>query len=141
MSIERLRNPTVETFVFVGENRSNKAKEGNHTWQSCQKNGKPVLCAIQLWDALSGAGLDPKRQIFFNLWNDDGNPISSVPRKLKQMIDAGYEVVGMGKNVQRELSRLSIPHREMTHPAARGKIRRKDLYRKHVKEVLTGDVI
>lgn len=136
MKAERERENVRKMFVFVGENRSNKAREGNHTWQSCQKNGKPVLCAIQLWDALSNVGLDPDKQIFFNLWRDDGSPDPKAPKRLQKMIVNGLEIIGMGKTVQNELDRLKIPHRGIPHPAARGILRRREVYRARIKKVL-----
>ena len=126
-----------EIYIFVGENRSKTAKENGYSWQGCQQTGKPVLAMKPLWEALEEIGLDPRAQVFFNLWDDGWNPNELIPEILMEFIDSGEIVVGMGRNVQKALRELNIPHREMYHPAARGKIRRSDLYRKHVKEVLS----
>lgn len=126
-----------EIYIFVGENRSETAKKNGHSWQSCQATGKPVLSAIRLWDALKHNSLDPQAQLFFNLWNDNGKLNNLVPEILHEMAEDKEIIVGMGQKVQDELEKLSIPHRKMIHPAARGKIASKILYRRHVKEVLS----
>lgn len=126
-----------EIYVFVGENRSKTAQEKGYSWTECQKTGKPVLSAIQLWNALEKIGLNPNEQIFFNLWDDDFQENKLIPEILKEMAEDGEEIIGMGKNVQDQLKKLGIHHKEMIHPAARGKIRNKDLYANHVKNVLS----
>lgn len=123
-------------FIFVGENRSKTAIEKGYSWQECQRTGVPRLAAKPLWEALQEIGIDPNQQIFFNLWDDSWNPNPYIPDILKEMAEDGEIIVGMGKKVQTELEKLNIPHKKMTHPAARGKTRGTDLYRKHVREVL-----
>ena len=125
-----------ERLVFVGEKRSKTAQEKGYSWQECQTTGKPVLSAIRLFDALSANGLDPKLQIFLNLWRDDMNPNDAAPEILKEMAKAGETIVAMGNKVSSELEKLGIPHKRIIHPAARGKIANKILYRSHIKEVL-----
>jgi len=133
MSNER----TPGIFVFVGENRSKTAQEKGWSWQECQITG-PVLCAKTLWRALRqpGLGLNPDVQIFFNLWDDQWQPNNFIPEILKEMAEDGEIVVGMGRKVHGELLKLGIPHKEIIHPAALGKIRKISLYQKHVKSVL-----
>lgn len=126
-----------EIFIFVGENRSPLAQEKGYSWQECQRTGKPVLAAKPLWEALIQIGINPNEQLFFNLWNDDWRPNKIVPEILKELAQDGEIIVGMGRKVQKELHRLNIPHKELVHPAARGKIRRTDRWRKHVKSVLS----
>src|SRR5258706_4615034 len=124
-------------FVFVGENRSKTAQEKGWSWQTCQLTG-PVLCAKPLWRALSqpGLGLNPNAQIFFNLWDDQWRPNRFVSEILREMAEDGEIIVAMGQKVQRVLVKLGIPHKEIVHPAARGKILKAALYDEHVKEVL-----
>ncbi len=129
--------PEREIYIFVGENRSKTAEENGHSWQECQRTGIPVLSAIRLFDALTQNGLDPKAQIIFNLWGDNRKLNPLVPEILREMAEDGETIIGMGQKVQAELDKLGIPHKQMTHPAARGKIASKVLYRKHVKEVLS----
>ena len=52
-----------------------------------------------------------------------------------------WTVVGMGKIVQDQLDERDIPHLKLVHPAARGKIRRKDRYLKHCEKVLCQEVL
>lgn len=127
-----------EILVFVGESRSQTAKDKGYTWINCQVTGKPVNSAIRLFDALRSVGLDPNQQVFFNLWDDEDvlNPV--VPEVLKEMAQDGEIIVAMGHRAGNELSRLGIPHEQIIHPAARGKIASRVLYRAHVKEILGG---
>jgi hypothetical protein len=126
-----------ERYVFVGVNRSPTAQEKGYSWQECQRTGVPVLSAIKLFDALSFNGLDPKVQIFFNLWNDDRNLNELVLEELKKIAEDEMIIVGMGAKVQAKLEELGIPHLKLIHPAARGIFTSKALYREHIKEVLT----
>lgn len=126
-----------EIFIFVGENRSKTAQEKGWSWQECQRTGIPRLAAKPLLEALAEIKLNPNEQVFFNLWDDEWKPNKFIPEILKEMAEDGEVIVAMGQKVHNELTKLSIPHKEMVHPAARGKIRRTDLYRKHVKEILT----
>ena len=123
--------------MFVGENRSKTAIEKGWSWQECQRTGKPVLCAKPLWDALTEIDLNPNEQIFFNLWDDEWNKNDFIPEILKEMAEDGETIVGMGRKVQTELQKLGIQHKEIVHPAARGKIRKTELYRAHLKKVLS----
>lgn len=125
-------------FVFVGENRSKTAQEKGWSWQECQKTG-PVLCAKPLWRALSQPllGLNPNEQVFFNLWDDEWRLNKFIPDILKEMEEDGETIIAMGQKVHGELARLGIPHKEIVHPAARGKIRKSSLYDKHVRETLS----
>ena len=125
-----------EIYIFVGENRSKTAKENGYSWQECQRTGKPVLSAIRLFDALSKNGLDPRAQVIFNLWNDDGSLNRFIPEILMELAEDGETIIAMGQKVQAELQRLGIEHKPLIHPAARGKIASKVLYRKHFREVL-----
>ena len=128
-------------FVFVGERRSPRAAQMKVVWD----DGR--LAAKSLFGALVEAGLDPARQVYLNLFvepeempRDAGLDVYVVdPAALAQVAACevvGAPVVGMGKRVQRELARYSIPHLALRHPAARGKLRRRDLYRALVAETL-----
>lgn len=136
MNKERERRNTPGIFVFVGENRSKLAQDKGWSWQECQRTGIPRLAAKPLWEALIAININPDKQIFFNLWDDEWKPIRSVPKELKELTERGLEVVAMGQKVHKQLEKLGIPHREMIHPAARGKIRKTSLFRAHVKKVL-----
>ncbi|HJY98493.1 MAG TPA: hypothetical protein VJ227_02140 [Patescibacteria group bacterium] len=137
MDKERMGKPTPGIYIFVGENRSPKAKDNGLSWTGCQITGIPRLAMKPLWEAFEKAGIDPRIQIFFNLWNDDGSPSEMNRGIIKEMAGDGEIVVGMGRKVQAELQKLGIAHREMFHPAARGRIRATKLFRQHVKRVLS----
>lgn len=111
-------------FLFVGEERSELAKARNVRWED------GALAAKQLFDALRSCGIDPKRQQFTNLFERGGLT------KILAARAAGIKIVGMGKKVQLDLARRRISHLALTHPAARGRIRRKERYANHVRSVL-----
>ena len=125
-------------MIFVGERQSPKAARYGHTWQ----NGKAA--AATLHRALLAAGVDPSSCEFLNLWSVPGlkhpkrPPRREVLRDLRRAHRSGEKVVALGSIVAKELERLSIPHVPLRHPAARGKLRRRDLYEAHVREVLHG---
>lgn len=133
---ERLNRPTPAFYVFVGENRSPKAKDNGYSWTGCQITGIPRLAMKPLAEALEAVNLDWRYPIFLNLWNDDMSKNLINREIIKELADDGEVIIGMGKKVQEELKNLNIPHREMTHPAARGKIRKTNLFRHHVRKVL-----
>lgn len=108
-------------MLFVGEKRSNKAIKMGVTW----KDGK--LAAKQLFDALKYCNIEPKNQSFCN-WFEYGG-------KTKVKNYTGL-VVAMGDKVSNALSKNGIDHIKIVHPAARGKIRAKLMYCKHVKQKL-----
>ncbi len=111
-------------FCFVGESRSKLAQKMGVYW----KDGR--LAAKQLFDALAACNIDPKDQLFFNA---DTRRVLSIREAAK----SGYVVVGMGMIAQRRLNNWAIPHIKLIHPAARGKIRRKEVYIDHVRAILT----
>jgi hypothetical protein len=123
-------------FLFVGERPSHQAVKLGATWE----NGK--LAAKQLHDALRALNIDPKEQLYCNLWTTPGvGPIaeSVEPAALTYIVEQhaqGCIVVGMGAMVCWELQQHSIPHLQMIHPAARGAIRKKERYAAHVGSVL-----
>lgn len=125
-------------FFFVGERPSNRALEMNVTWRS------GALAAATLFDALRTLGLDPHRQHYRNLYAspvrgattdraDEWRAVKAIKRARKR----GLIVVGMGRIVQRVLTREGVPHLQLKHPAARGRCRLRALYHAHVREVLT----
>lgn len=124
-------------FIFVGENRSKTAQEKGWSWQECQRTGIPRLAAKPLWEALTNININPNDQIFFNLWDDEWKLNKFIPEILTEMAEDGEIIIALGQKVHTELGKLGIPHKEMVHPAARGKIRKTSLFRKHVREVLS----
>ena len=122
-------------LCLVGENRSNTAQERDWSWEGCQKEKRPRLCAIQLFNALECCDIDPydtERVRFLNLWDDKGDLDEQNIQEIQAFLESGYAIVGMGKNVQKALSELSIEHVQIIHPAARGQIRKKGAYIQHI---------
>ena len=117
-------------FVFVGEQRSQKAQQMGVTWESGH------LAAATLHGALREAGIDPSSQEYRNLWTDAGEFDFDTLDYLCSALAAGLQLVALGQKVSRELDRRSIPHIRMVHPAARGSIRKTERYRAHVRGVL-----
>jgi len=107
-------------YLFVGEKRSELAKKMKVTWT----DGR--LAAKQLFDAFVYCGIDPEKQEFCN-WFEGG--------KTKVRSYNGT-IVAMGKKVSDALTKEKINHIYIVHPAARGKIRKKELYFQHVKQAL-----
>ena len=59
-----------------------------------------------------------------------------ISKNIRRYQERGYLVIGMGRIAQEGLEGAGIRHTPMTHPAARGTIRRKDRYRRHVRRVV-----
>lgn len=123
-------------FVFVGERPSKRAVEIGATWQ----NGK--LAGHTLRRALEAAGIDPALQDYINLYSKPEPDICDYAAEhaalitIKRAQGAGCVIVGMGRIVCEVLTRASVPHLELVHPAARGKIRKRERYHQHVAAVL-----
>lgn len=111
------------SYLFVGEDRSQRAKDLKVTW----KDG--ALAAKPLFEALRACDINPDTVEFVN-WFEGGK---------KTVRETKLLVVALGKKVQAALVEEGIPHIAMIHPAARGRIRKRERYIAHVKEVLLGD--
>ena len=124
---------TARGYVFVGEKRSRRAIALGVHWE----DGR--LAARTLQDALVASGLDPREQLYANVFLDgDGHTVDPLAvTRLRRLAEAGHRIVALGRLVQRALTRAGIPHLQLTHPAARGAIRRKSTYQAHVRAVLT----
>lgn len=114
-------------ILFVGERRSQRAIDLGLTWRDGGLAAKP------LFEAIRAMGLDPLAQTFMNLWPDDSE---RVPWQRLRRIREHPRVVAMGQKVAEQLARRGIPHIQIVHPAARGKIRKRSRYVRHVKEAL-----
>jgi hypothetical protein len=124
-------------FLFVGEKPSRKALKIGARWETAQLAGRTLR------DALAALGLADAERIFINLFGDDpeapledGPRVRARARAIRAHQGAGFTVVGLGRNVQQMLERHRIKHLRLTHPAARGRIRRKELYIEHAGQVL-----
>jgi hypothetical protein len=124
------------TFVFVGERPSRRAEQLGATWQNGRLAGKTLR------EALLAVGIEPTAQVYLNLWDgpephagDEAHEAMSIAI-LRRYVKADHIVIGMGAIVCRTLIQHGIPHRRLTHPAARGAIRARDIYQAHVRAVL-----
>src|SRR5205085_7568046 len=102
------------------------------------------LAGATLFDALRNLGMDPDQQCYRNLYTapirgaatdreDEREAVSDIKRAQER----GLTVVGMGRIVQRVLTREGIPHLQLRHPAARGRDRLRARYHTHARDVLT----
>jgi len=116
-------------IVFIGEEKSPTAIKRGWSWE----DGR--LAAKQLFDGLKGAEdiikVSPKDCKFVNLFEKDGKQF------IKSRDICKYVVIALGDKVSKGLDNHAIKHYKMVHPAARGKIRKKENYIKHTREILT----
>lgn len=97
------------------------AKEKGWRWE----DGR--LAAKQLFDALDACGIPLDRCMFRN-WFEKGQP--------EQVRRHRGPVVAMGNKVQDAMTAAGVSFIAIIHPAARGRIRKKDRYAAHVAEQL-----
>lgn len=116
-------------FLFVGEKPSNKAIAMKVAWV----DGR--LAAKQLFDALKDNGIDPAEHKFENIFHQREEEIINK-EAVRRIRKTDLVVVGMGQKVQQALDLLKIKHIKIVHPAARGKIRKKERYSQHIKDML-----
>lgn len=121
------------TLLFVGECRSLTAIKKGWRW----KDGR--LAAKPLFEALEAMGVDPAKQQFCNLWTDPPYaPVITAHRiaMLRRASANGLKIIALGQRVSVELQNLDIDHVALVHPAARGRIRKRERYVAHVREKL-----
>lgn len=119
-------------YIFVGECRSATAVDRGWTWRDGHLAAKP------LFEALEAMGIDPKAQRFLNLFRDPPNAVYYNPAAVARLRAANdIVVVAMGLRQSAGLAALGIEHRTIVHPAARGRIRKRERYVAHVAEVLS----
>ena len=119
-------------MIFVGENRSPTAKARGWRWE----DGR--LAARTLFDALAEIAIDPTEQTFVNLFTDATHAWVTNPHTVRRLRATNDPIVALGQHVSERLTELGITHTMIVHPAARGKIRKRELYRAHVREALAG---
>jgi hypothetical protein len=119
-------------LVFVGERRSPRAIKLGVKWEDGRLSGKT------LFDALRAAGIEPTAHLYLNLFREEpGRRIDRAAlRRVRALARQGLLVVGLGCKVQRALDHAGVAHRPLTHPAARGAVRRRAVYQAHVAAVL-----
>lgn len=125
----------MKKILFIGQERSKVAQERNVYWED------EAQCANQLFRALRANKIDPNNCQFVNLFTDESDGVKYKEKSINQSglnkikKWKGY-LVGMGNLVQQKLCELNIKHIEIIHPAARGAIRLKENYIRHIKENL-----
>jgi hypothetical protein len=122
MPVLRLGEAAMSWLLIVGEERSPKAIRMGVRWED------EALAAKPLFEALRACGLDPLADCRFVNWFEGDGP--AVVR--------GWTgpVVALGRKVEKALGREGRAFVFVTHPAARGAIRRRDRYVAHVGEQL-----
>jgi hypothetical protein len=108
----------MKKYLFVGEERSERAKQMNVTWVSKR------LCAGHLSKAVEALGINWDECEFLNVFEVDIRDI----RGFKGV------VIAMGRKVERELKKAEIRHEFIYHPATRGTVRNIENYKAHVKQ-------
>tara|TARA_X000000950_G_C13698356_1_gene571102 strand:+ start:62 stop:427 length:366 start_codon:yes stop_codon:yes gene_type:complete len=116
----------MKRVIFVGEEPSALALKMGVTWE----DGR--LAAKQLFDGFQAIGFDPSEAEFINLFNKGRED----QRVLSLLKSADMPIVAMGRKVQKSLDRHDIKYIPIVHPAARGKIRKKERYISHLREKL-----
>ena len=125
-------------FVFVGERPSRTAYRRGWTW----KHGR--LAAKTLHETLASIGIDPAKQRYVNLFGDEcerdagSDEINERILLICRLNRRGYNVVGLGQRVCCKLRKAEVVHLSIRHPAARGRLRRRELYTAHVRQSLVG---
>jgi hypothetical protein len=121
----------MKRYLFVGEKRSPTAIRMGVTWE----DGR--LCAKNLHEALLACGIAPLTQCTYtNAFNDDGSKNGCLLDLMRPWIRGGGVVVALGQRASRMLYDHGIEHMMLTHPAARGSIRKRERYQEHVRAVL-----
>ena len=120
-------------LLFIGECRSLTAKRKKWSWEDGRLAAKP------LFEALQAMQVDPRAHEYTNLWLDTSPPIIAHDKfnwlRMKQERE-GLVLVALGKRVSGELTKRSIDHVALVHPAARGRIRKRRRYHRHVADKL-----
>ena len=108
-------------MMFVGERKSPTALKRGWSWE----DGR--LAAKQLFDALRACGVNPVDCHFVNWFNT---------RSQRNVREYTGPIFAMGKKVQDAMRKAGVQYIPIVHPAARGRIRKKERYTAHIKEAL-----
>ena len=131
-----MKNLNPKKFVFVGERPSRTAVRRGWTWRDGH------LAAKTLHEALNRSGINPTEQEYVNLFGEDCErdagilEVTGRIQLIRRLMGCGYTAVGMGRRVCKRLGEDGISHLALRHPAARGKLRRRELYIEHVRQTL-----
>jgi hypothetical protein len=126
-----------QRFLFVGEKRSKTAIKRGWTWDHARLAGRTLT---EVLEACGLSRLGPPYGHYYEVVNaffDDGEKdIRMLTRIEDYARNHGWIVIALGKKVSALLTHYAIPHRRITHPAARGAIRKRERYLVHVQQVL-----
>ena len=122
----------IRPYIFVGECRSLTAVDRGWSWHDGRLAAKP------LFEALVAMGVDPSEQQFVNLFCDPpAAPRVNGHSVARLFVALGTStIVALGKRVSTALAKRGIVHVAIVHPAARGRIRKRERYIAHVAERL-----
>ena len=126
-----------QRFLFIGEKRSKTAIKRGWTWD----HGRLAGCTLtKVLEVCGLSRLGPPYGHYYEVVNaflDDGQKDVLMLTRIEDAArHRGWTVIALGTKVSALLTRYDIPHRRMTHPAARGAIRKRERYLAHVQQVL-----
>ena len=117
----------IVNILFIGEEQSPTAKKMGWEW------GSEHLCSKTLLEAFDTCeNFERENAKFINLFSEG----TLNQESLEFIRNCKSPTVAMGQKVQRALKKEGLDAWEMIHPAARGKIRAKEKYAAHVREVI-----
>ena len=119
-------------YLFIGEKRSATAIARDWSWTDGHLAAKTLMDAVLACLPTNA----PRAFAFGNAFYDDGSENAATKDLAALAVQHGMVVVGLGKKAQAKLKEWHIPHRCMIHPAARGAIRTRAVYRAHVASIL-----
>jgi hypothetical protein len=120
-------------LLFVGQERSKLAQERGVYWED------EAQCANQLFRALRANKINPQKCSFVNLFTDESDGVKYVDKTvndkgLNKICRWKGQIIGMGSLVHKKLRELKVEHHHIIHPSARGSIRLKENYIRHISE-------
>lgn len=118
-------------FLFVGERRSQMAVRRGYSWPDQRLSGRTLA------EALAACSIALEQYTCINVYTDEGVLDRQALVSIRTLHAAGWIVIGLGRVVQRALTVAGIPHHAMIHPAARGRIRKREAYQQHVATVVS----
>jgi hypothetical protein len=128
----------MKKLLFVGQERSKLAQGRGVYWED------EAQCANQLFRALRANKIEPQKCSFVNLFTDESDGVKysdkTINKKgLNKVRRWTGEIIGMGSLVHKKLRELRVRHHHIVHPSARGSIRLKENYIRHISEKI-GDL-
>ena len=124
-------------YVFVGDRRSELAKRRNVTWADRQLAAKTLFAALEPLGLVYKTDYDVVNAYLDSpAWTVLDSYDFRALQRVQHCAKEGTIIIAMGRKAESALLAHNIPHRYMTHPAARGAIRKTARYRAHVRAVV-----